>query len=162
MRRGIAGIVKTLLLVSTLCLSGTAMAVEPSEVLEDPVLEARAREISKELRCLVCQNQDIDSSNAGLAKDLRVLVRERLVAGDTNEEVINFVVDRYGNFVLLKPPVQSNTIVLWLTPILLLLAGGIMIFYLMRRPATVEAEVALSAEDEQRLKDLTSKGDKEA
>jgi cytochrome c-type biogenesis protein CcmH len=93
-----------------------AMAVEPDEMLSDPVLEARARTISKELRCVVCQNQDIDSSNAGVARDLRLLVRERLEAGDTNEEVIAFVQARYGDYVLLRPPFKPTTYVLWLAP----------------------------------------------
>jgi len=150
---------RALVLISTLCLSGMAFAVEPSEVLDDPILEERAREISKELRCLVCQNQDIDSSNADLAKDLRVLVRERLVAGDTDEQVIAFVVDRYGDFVLLKPPVQSNTLVLWLTPIFLLLAGGTMIFFLMRRQNVNGETAVLSAQEEQQIKDLLDNED---
>lgn len=148
---------RALILALTLCLSGSAFAVDPSEVLDDPALEERAREISKELRCLVCQNQDIDSSNAELAKDLRVLVRERLVAGDTDKQVIGFIVDRYGDFVLLKPPVQSNTMVLWLTPILLLLVGGIMIFFLMRRQPAIGESTVLSAQDEQQIKDLLDK-----
>ncbi|MGH0003558.1 cytochrome c-type biogenesis protein [Pseudovibrio ascidiaceicola] len=104
-----------------------SMAVEPDEMLPDPVLEARAREISKKLRCVVCQNQDIDSSNAGVARDLRLLVRERLVAGDTNDEVLAFVQARYGDYVLLKPPFKPSTYVLWFAPpflILLVLALG--------------------------------------
>ena len=103
-----------------------SFAVEPDEVLEDPALEARAREISEELRCIVCQSENIDDSNAPLAKDLRLLVRERLTEGDTNEEVIAFVVARYGDYVLLKPPVQKNTLLLWTTPALFaLIAGGV-------------------------------------
>ena len=152
---------RALILISTLCLSGAAFAVDPSEILDDLVLEERAREISKELRCLVCQNQDIDSSNAELAKDLRVLVRERLVDGDTDEQVIAFVVDRYGDFVLLKPPVQSNTMVLWLTPILLLLVGGTMIFFLMRRQNAAGQTAVLSAQEEQQIKDLLDNDDKD-
>lgn len=97
----------------------SAGAVEPDEILADPVLEARAREISKELRCVVCQNQDIDSSNAGVARDLRLLVRERLVAGDSDTEVIEFVRARYGDFVLLKPPFQPSTYALWIGPALI-------------------------------------------
>jgi len=92
------------------------LAVNPDEILADPVLEGRAREISKGLRCLVCQNQSIDDSDAGLAKDLRVLVRERLTAGDNDDQVVEFVVARYGDFVLLKPPFMASTLALWLGP----------------------------------------------
>jgi len=98
-------------------------AVNPDEVLADPVLEARARDISKGLRCLVCQNQSIDDSDASLAKDLRVLVRERLTAGDSNEDVVNYIVSRYGDFVLLRPPFKMATLVLWLGPLLLVVVG---------------------------------------
>ena len=100
-----------------------ALAIQPDEILKDTVLEERARVISKELRCLVCQNQSIDDSDAPLARDLRVLVRERLQAGESNEEVINFVVDRYGDFVLLRPPVKASTLVLWLSPVAALIVG---------------------------------------
>lgn len=93
-----------------------SLAVEPDEVLADPVLEGRAREISTELRCVVCQNQSIDDSNAGIARDLRLLVRERLVAGDNDKEVVSYIVARYGDFVLLRPPFQPNTLALWLGP----------------------------------------------
>ena len=103
----------------------SAGAVEPDEILADSALEARAREISKDLRCVVCQNQDIDSSNAGVARDLRLLIRERLVAGDTDAEVIEFVRIRYGNFVLLKPPFNGETLVLWLAPAILILLGTV-------------------------------------
>jgi cytochrome c-type biogenesis protein CcmH len=99
-----------------------AFAVEPGEQLADPVLEARARSISTELRCLVCQNQSIDDSNAPLARDLRLLVRERLSAGDTDAAVRKFVVDRYGTFVLLRPPLSLGTLLLWAAPLLVLLA----------------------------------------
>lgn len=106
----------------------TAGAVEPDEILDDPALEARARVISKDLRCVVCQNQDIDSSNAGVARDLRILVRERLVAGDTDQEVLDYLVARYGDFVLLKPPLKPSTYLLWFGPgfvfLMALLAGG--------------------------------------
>lgn len=92
------------------------VAVEPDEVLADPVLEARARDISAELRCVVCQNQSIDDSDAEIARDLRLLVRERLVAGDSDDEVVSYIVARYGDFVLLRPPFQPNTMMLWLGP----------------------------------------------
>lgn len=98
-------------------------AVEPDEILQDPVLEQRAREISKELRCVVCQNQDIDSSNAGVARDLRILVRERLVAGDSDEAVIDYVHARYGDYVLMRPPFNLSTAALWLAPFALALAA---------------------------------------
>ena len=98
-------------------------SVEPSEVLDDPILEERARNISKNLRCLVCQNESIDESNASLAKDLRILVRERLVAGDNNDEVLKFIVDRYGEFALLKPRSDGSNLILWLSgPLMLLIA----------------------------------------
>lgn len=103
-----------------------AHAVEPHEMLPDAAQEARAREISKELRCMVCQNQDIDSSNADLARDLRVLVRERISAGDTNEQVLDYVHDRYGDFVLMRPPVNSRTWLLWFGPLLVLLGGAVL------------------------------------
>ncbi|MBD3626428.1 MAG: cytochrome c-type biogenesis protein CcmH [Rhodobacteraceae bacterium] len=101
-----------------------AGAVEPDEILDDPALEARARDISKDLRCVVCQNQDIDGSNAGVARDLRLLVRERLVAGDTDAEVMEFVRARYGDYVLLKPPFKPETYALWLAPAFLVLFGA--------------------------------------
>jgi len=97
-------------------------AVEPDEVLEDPDLEARARVVSTQLRCVVCQNQDIDSSNAGVARDLRILVRERLVAGDSNQDVIDHIQERYGDYVLMRPPLNERTIALWAAPFLL---GGL-------------------------------------
>jgi len=115
-------------------------AVNPDEILADPVLEARARDISKGLRCLVCQNQSIDDSDASLAKDLRVLVRERLTAGDSNEDVVNYVVSRYGDFVLLKPPFNMGTLVLWLGPFLLVLIGLFAVVLFYKRSRT---EVAL-------------------
>lgn len=131
-----------------------AYAVEPDEVLSDPALEARARAISQNLRCLVCQNENIDSSHAELAKDLRVVVRERLLAGDTDEEVYAFVVERYGDFVLLKPPFQSNTLVLWLAPALFMGLGALGVFFVLRSRAAAPVETALSAEEEERIKDL--------
>ena len=118
-----------------------AQAVMPDEMLKDPVLESRAREISQNLRCLVCQNQSIDDSNAPLAKDLRVIVRERLTAGDSNEQVVGYVVQRYGNYVLLKPPFQGDTALLWLLPfILMVLALGAAWAYLKQQPAPEEGE----------------------
>ena len=104
-------------------------SVEPSEVLDDPILEERARNISKNLRCLVCQNESIDDSNASLAKDLRILVRERLVAGDNNDEVLKFIVDRYGEFALLKPRSDGSNLILWLSGPLMLLLALIITFF---------------------------------
>ena len=112
---------------------GAAGAVEPDELLDDPVLEERARDISQQLRCVVCQNQSIDESTAPLARDLRLIIRERLVAGDSNKEVVTFVVDRYGDFVLLKPPFQGDTYVLWFGPFIIFLIGGGLIFYYFRK-----------------------------
>lgn len=114
-------------------LNGFAVAVEPDEKLDDPVLEERARVISQGLRCVVCQNQTIDDSSAPLARDLRLIIRERLVAGDNDEEVVAFVVNRYGDFVLLKPPFQGETYLLWFGPALILLGGGALVFYYYRR-----------------------------
>tara|TARA_B100001287_G_scaffold124969_1_gene105327 strand:- start:148 stop:609 length:462 start_codon:yes stop_codon:yes gene_type:complete len=109
--------------VLLICIPFASYSVEPTEVLSDPVLEERARIISKDLRCLVCQNESIDDSNASLAKDLRILVRERLVAGDSDDEVLDFIVDRYGEFALLKPRSDSFNLILWLSgPIMLLIA----------------------------------------
>jgi cytochrome c-type biogenesis protein CcmH len=131
-----------------------AKAVEPDEVLQDPVLEARARHISEGLRCLVCQNQSIDDSAAPLAKDLRVLVRERLKAGDTDQQIEDFVVARYGEFVLLKPRFEPHTFLLWFaTPAVLIIALLIVAFAYRRRSAT-STPAALSDAEERRLKHL--------
>jgi cytochrome c-type biogenesis protein CcmH len=129
-------------------------AVEPDEVLSNPVLEARARTISKELRCMVCQNESIDESEAPLARDLRLLVRRRILAGDSDQQIINFLVSRYGEFILLKPPLSWNTIALWGAPPALLLLGAIMIVVVERRrkAAGPMPEIAkLSAAEEARL-----------
>ncbi|HEX2552051.1 MAG TPA: cytochrome c-type biogenesis protein [Microvirga sp.] len=123
-------------LLALLLLAAPAHAVQPDEILKDPAMEARARDISAGLRCLVCQNQSIDDSDAPLAKDLRVLVRERLKAGDSDGDVRDFVVQRYGEFVLLRPVVGAHTLVLWLTPVLVLALGGLGLYgALRRRPA---------------------------
>src|SRR4051794_36506417 len=115
------------------CLATPAMALSPYELLDDPVLEQRARDISSGLRCLVCQNQSIDDSDADLAKDLRILVRERLVAGDSDEQVRQFLVDRYGEYVLLNPRVNNHTILLWIAAPVLLVGGLGTLFVLGRR-----------------------------
>jgi len=133
--------------------AAAAQAVEPNEILKDPALEQRARAISKKLRCLVCQNQSIDDSDAGLARDLRVLVRERLSAGDSDEAVVRFVVARYGDFVLLRPPVTPATYALWFGPLLLLLLAGIgvVVFLKRRRPEAAPAAAPLDADEKKRL-----------
>ena len=142
---------------------GGAYAIEPGERLADPVLEARARAISVELRCLVCQNQSIDDSNAPLARDLRLLVRERLSAGSTDTEVVRFIVDRYGEFVLLRPRFGLHTAILWLAPLALLL--GIVIALLRRfrsqRAAidTVDPSAPLTADEQRRLGRILAKSD---
>ena len=138
---------------------GEAAAVNPDEVLEDPVLEQRARTLSLKLRCLVCQNQSIDDSNADLARDLRIILRERLVAGDTDEQVIQFLVDRYGDYVLLEPPVKPITYLLWYGPAALLVLGGVGLAIAVRRRRATPAAEGLSEEEEKRLAELLKSGD---
>ncbi len=141
----------------------TALAVEPDEVLADPALEARAREISKGLRCLVCQNQSIDDSNAGLARDLRIIVRERLTAGDTDAQVFAFAVERYGDFVLLEPPFKATTWLLWGGPALVLILGGIGVaVFLRRRRATAASTAPPPLTDAERARLDTLLGDRDA
>lgn len=133
-------------------LAPAALAVEPGEMLKDPALEGRARKLSQELRCVVCQNQSIDDSNAPLAHDLRVLVRERLTAGDSDAQVLAFVQARYGEFVLLRPPFKLQTLLLWFAP-LLLLAAAVFVLYRARLNQSVAAGNAapLSPEEQKRL-----------
>lgn len=134
-----------------------ALAVEPSEMLDDPVLEQRARDISQELRCVVCQNQSIDSSNADLARDMRVLVRDRLLEGDSNQQVLDYMVSRYGDFVLLNPPFKVATYALWIGPLLIIGCGlFIVVVFYRRRSSIVGADtpVALSDEESRRLETL--------
>ena len=147
--RRLIAVLAALLLV----LTSSAVAVQPGEVLADPALETRAREIGKELRCLVCQNQSIDDSDADLARDLRVLVRERLRAGDSDRQVVDYVVSRYGDFVLLRPPLKASTYALWFgTPLALLLAVvAIVAYYRNRQRRVGEVAAPLSAADEERL-----------
>src|SRR5437016_14200204 len=123
----------SLILLLVLLFAGTAQAVKPDEVLPDPALEARARALSEGLRCMVCQNQSIDDSDAPLARDLRILVRERLVAGDSDTQVLDFLVKRYGGFVLLRPRLELHTVLLWFTPIGVLLLGVVAIIFGWRR-----------------------------
>lgn len=127
-----------------------ARAVEPGEMLDDPALEARARALSQELRCVVCQNQSIDDSNAPLAHDLRVLVRERLTAGDTDAEVLSYITARYGEFVLLRPRFKPETLVLWLAPLLLLAGAGAFLVRARKRAVASPAAAGPLSPDEQR------------
>ena len=149
-RAGMAGRARPWIGVAALLLAACitpACAVQPDEVLKDPVLEHRAREISAELRCLVCQNQSIDDSDAPLAKDLRVIVRERLGKGDSDKAVLAYVVDRYGEFVLLRPVFAPHTLLLWLTPVLAVLLGGFGIWRLARRRPAAPARNLSAAEE---------------
>ena len=152
MRRALAAI----LLLLAAC--APSLAVQPSEMLDDPALEERARNLSAGLRCMVCQNQSIDDSDAELARDLRVLVRERIAAGETDEEVIDYVVSRYGEFVLLQPRFSARNALLWATPAVLLAIGGVfLVLHASRRRRPAPA--ALSAEEEARLKDILGEGE---
>ncbi|MCC5778155.1 cytochrome c-type biogenesis protein CcmH [Nitratireductor sp. B36] len=150
MRRWIIGVLTAAFGLLNMALL-PVLAVQPDEILDDPVLEERARELSAELRCMVCQNQSIDDSDAELARDLRILVRDRLKAGDSNEEVIAYVVDRYGEFVLLKPRFSYRNALLWGAPVILLLVGGVLIVTGARRKKTGGAVLRLSAEEKKRL-----------
>ncbi len=134
-----------------------SFAVKPDEVLADPALEARARAISAELRCMVCQNQSIDDSNAELAKDLRLLVRERIRAGDSDRQVMDYVVSRYGEFVLLKPPLGMNTMLLWGMPVGLLVIGGVVLAWQVSRRRQVAGAAPLSAEERKALDEILGK-----
>jgi len=141
-------------LFACLMLLTPAYAVEPGEALADPSLEARARDLSADLRCLVCQNQSIDDSHAPLAKDLRLLVRERLAAGDSDDQVRTYLVQRYGDFVLLKPPLRIGTLLLWGAPLMVLLAAGFGLLLASRRRVSVAATSSLSADEQARLDKL--------
>jgi cytochrome c-type biogenesis protein CcmH len=157
-------IIFAVILVWTALVASAAYAVRPDEMLSDPKLEARAREVGQELRCLVCRNQSIDDSDADLAHDLRVLVRDRIKAGDSNDQVIAFVRARYGDFVLLRPPFETGTLLLWGGPALILLLGafGVHRYYRHRRAGDASPP-ALSAEEQRRLKAvLASTGEPEA
>lgn len=154
--------VRTILLVLALGVFGLAgtpgpgLAVLPDEVLDDPALESRARVLSKDIRCLVCQNQSIDDSNADLARDLRLVVRERLVAGDSNAEVKQFLVDRYGAYVLLTPPMTMGTLLLWTGPFVLVLLGGIgiLVWFHRQKRAAMAPTAGLSAAEKKRLDEI--------
>jgi cytochrome c-type biogenesis protein CcmH len=135
------------LLISALLFATAAGAVEPDELLDDPALEARARAISREIRCVVCQSESIDDSNAPLARDLRLLIRERIKAGDSDREVADFLVERYGDYVLLKPRVQGNTVALWLAPAVAGFTGAGALLYLLRRRRKTERQKPLTPEE---------------
>jgi cytochrome c-type biogenesis protein CcmH len=145
----------TVLLLATFA-APAAFAVQPDEIMGDPAKEARARDLSRELRCMVCQNQSIDDSEAPLARDLRLLVRERIAAGDSDKQVIDFLVARYGEFVLLKPRVNEHTLVLWLLPPLALAGGGLALWlHNRRRKSAGEPPLLhLTAEEEARIEQL--------
>lgn len=145
-----------LALLLMLMLAAPSLAVNPDEILPDPALEARARAISAQLRCLVCQNESIDDSNADLAREIRLIVRERLVAGDSDQQVMQYLVDRYGEFVLLRPVIAPHTIVLWTAAPLVLVIGGIAIAVAARRRRVSSAEPALTPEEQRALDELDS------
>jgi cytochrome c-type biogenesis protein CcmH len=153
MRRVPKALAAILVMVSAL----PALAVQPDEILPDTALEARARGISAGLRCLVCQNQSIDDSDAPLARDLRILVRERLKAGDSDTDVRNFIVDRYGDFVLLKPPFTLATALLWFMPLLLLAGAALMIWRNFQPASPTGTSGRLTPEEQARLDALLSK-----
>ena len=131
-----------------------AMAVEPDEILADRALETRARDLSAGFRCLVCQNQSIDDSNAPLARDLRILIRERIKAGSSDAEVKRYVVSRYSDFVLLKPPIRTRTLLLWALPFIVFLSG-LLFLWRRRAPAASPLEAPLTGEERRRLQELT-------
>jgi len=146
------------LLAFMLLLPLNAHAVQPGEMLKDPAQEARARALSAELRCMVCQNESIDDSDAPLAHDLRVLVREHIKAGESNDQIRKYLVDRYGDFILLKPPFKAETVLLWGTPILVLIVGIIGIGLAMRRrTAATFVEPVLNGDEEARIASLLKK-----
>jgi len=155
--------------VAVIVALGSAMpahAVKPDEVLPDAALEARARELSRELRCMICQNQSIDDSDADIARDLRILVRERLKAGDNNSQVLDYLTSRYGEFVLLRPRFGWHTALLWLWPAILLILGAVGLIYVARRSAAPTAAAAsgeppaLTAREQSKLADLLRRGQK--
>lgn len=140
-------------LALVLTLATAAFAVQPDEVLNDPALETRAREISKKLRCPICQGENIDESNAAISRDLRLYVRERLVAGDSNDETIDAVVDRFGEFVLFEPPAMGGNLILWLAGPIMALIGCLIAWRFMRGRRAAPAE-ALSSEEQERLDEI--------
>jgi|SRR5580704_4243215 cytochrome c-type biogenesis protein CcmH len=159
----IATLLRLLVLAATLAAAGPCYAVRPDEILPDAGLEARARALSHELRCMVCQNQSIDDSDAPLAHDLRVLVRDRLKAGDTDQQVLDFLVARYGEFVLLKPRFEWQTMPLWLAPVVVFFIGGLALVVAVRRRrqargTSIDTPAPLSKSEQARLAELTGAG----
>ncbi len=150
---------RLIVFAAALAAPAASYAVNPDEMLKDPVLEQRARHLSEELRCMVCQNQSIDDSNAPLAHDLRVLVRQRLTAGDTNQQVLDYLVARYGDFILLKPPFQWDTLLLWgVTPGALLIGIIALVVMARRRKAVITTAPELNADEQHRLATLVHPG----
>jgi cytochrome c-type biogenesis protein CcmH len=145
---------RRLVLALCLLLAAPAFAVQPDEVLDDPVLEARARAIGAELRCPVCQNESIDESNAAISRELRILVRERLTAGDTDAQIIDYIVARYGEFVLLNPPAAGINLVLWIAGPAMLVAAGAIGWATIRRRATAPGPEALTEAERARLDEI--------
>jgi cytochrome c-type biogenesis protein CcmH len=151
-----AAVILAVLLSVAAPLTAPVLAVQPDEMLSDPTLEARARALSKGLRCPVCQNENIDDSDAPIARDLRVLLRERLTSGDSDAAAVAYIVDRYGEFVLLNPPAQGSTLLLWLAGPAMLLSGGAVAFASLRaRSRAPETAAALSVEEQARVAELT-------
>ena len=158
-----ATVIQAVVALGALLLASHARAVMPDEQLADPKLEARARVIGSELRCVVCQNQTIDDSDAGLARDLRIILRERLVAGDSDRQAIGYIVERYGSFVLLKPPFDGQTLLLWLGPLLALAGGGVGVaLYLRHRGQAVLAAPPPLTDAEQAALDKILRADEPA
>ncbi|WPZ36018.1 cytochrome c-type biogenesis protein [Thalassobaculum sp. OXR-137] len=151
--------IRALLFALLLLASAPVLAVQPDEVLDDAALEARARTLSAEVRCLVCQNQSIDDSNAELARDLRLLVRERLLAGDSDQQVLDFLVARYGPFVLLEPPKTESTLILWYGPAVLLGLGAIAVIVAFARRRRSAGPAPLTPEEQMRLDALLDEDD---
>lgn len=151
----------TFVIINSFAAPRIAMAVLPGEMLDDPILEARARSISLGLRCLVCRNQSIDDSNASLARDLRILLRERISNGDSDEAAINYLVDRYGAYILLKPPVTSQTLLLWIGPLLLLLSAiiGFAVMFRKKSHDSVSKITALTREERKILNAVIKRED---
>ncbi len=147
MRSSVLSVLAGMVVLGLVCVTPPAAAIDAAEMFDDPAKELRAREISRNLRCLVCQNQSIFDSNATLAKDLRVLVRERIEAGDTDGEAVDFIVARYGDYVLLEPPVKPATYALWAAPFVLLLVGFLLVRAFLRRPSDAVAPKPLDAEE---------------
>ncbi|MGG6894451.1 MULTISPECIES: cytochrome c-type biogenesis protein [Rhizobium] len=155
--RRLLGLARLWLCLAAILTPLSVFAVNPDEVLPDPAMEARARTISAELRCMVCQNQSIDDSNADLARDLRLLVRNRLKDGDTDQQVLDYIVSRYGEFVLLKPRFTEKTFILWGAPIALFIVGGFALAAYARRRAGKPTGKPLSAEEEAQLNEILGK-----